>query len=79
MRVPITGDMSILEIMLKYPCTEQILASRGMACVGCMAAIEAIEMGAQMHSVNIHHLLAELNQAIEGPEQTRLDKPRPPS
>jgi len=77
--VPITGDMSILEIMLKYPCTDQVFADHGMACVGCMAAVEAVETGAQMHSVNIHRLLAELNQAIEGSKQTKLDEPRSPS
>ena len=75
--MPIIGDISILEIMLNYPCTERVFAAHGMACIGCMAAVEAIEMGAQMHSVNIHRLLAELNQAIEGPEQTRLDEPGP--
>ncbi len=78
-RVPITGDMSILEVMLKYPCTDRVFAAHGVACGGCMAAVEAVATGAQMHSVNIHYLLTELNQAIEGPKQTSLNEPRPPS
>ncbi len=77
--MPITGDISIPEIMLKYPYTDRVFAAHGISYVGCIATVEAVETGAQMHSVNIHRLLAELNQAIEGPKQPKLDESRSPS
>lgn len=60
----ITGDMSITEIVEKYPKTADILLSYGMHCFGCMAArFENLEQGALAHGIDVQRLLKDLNSA----------------
>ncbi|MDQ7092138.1 DUF1858 domain-containing protein [Desulfosporosinus sp. PR] len=60
----ITGDMSITEIVEKYPKTTDILLSYGMHCFGCMAArFENLEQGALAHGIDVQRLLKDLNAA----------------
>ncbi|KLU65559.1 MULTISPECIES: DUF1858 domain-containing protein [Desulfosporosinus] len=62
----ITGDMSITEIVEKYPKTADILLSYGMHCFGCMAArFENLEQGALAHGIDVPRLLKDLNEAIK--------------
>ncbi|WP_407312682.1 DUF1858 domain-containing protein [Desulfosporosinus sp. SB140] len=61
----ITGDMSITEIVEKYPKTADILLSYGMHCFGCMAArFENLEQGALAHGIDVQRLLKDLNASV---------------
>lgn len=60
----ITGNMSITEIVEKYPKTADVLLSYGMHCFGCMAArYENLEQGALAHGIDVPKLLKDLNSA----------------
>jgi hydrid cluster protein-associated redox disulfide domain len=61
----ITGDMTITEIVEKYPKTADVLLSYGMHCFGCMAArYENLEQGALAHGIDVPKLLKDLNSAV---------------
>jgi hybrid cluster-associated redox disulfide protein len=54
-------DMSILEALQAHPQAKEIFKKHGMACLGCMGAMqETIEGGARMHGIDLDALLAEL-------------------
>ena len=58
----ITGDMSITEIVEKYPKAADVLLSYGMHCFGCVAArYENFEQGALAHGIDVPRLLKDLN------------------
>lgn len=62
----ITGDMSLLELMQRYPKTQQYLESINMHCSQCMGAMnETIAMAARQHGIEVEHLLAELNRLVK--------------
>jgi len=62
----ITKDMSIVEVVQKYPKTAEIFMQFGMGCLGCAAArFENIEQGAVVHGINVDELIAALNKAVE--------------
>ncbi|MDP4128124.1 MAG: DUF1858 domain-containing protein [Bacillota bacterium] len=62
----ITGDMTITEVVEKYPKAVDILQSYGMHCFGCMAArFENLEQGALAHGIDVPRLLKDLNDAID--------------
>ncbi|RCX21079.1 hybrid cluster-associated redox disulfide protein [Anaerobacterium chartisolvens] len=62
----ITKDMSITDIVEKYPQTVEILMNYGMHCFGCMAArFENIEQGAMAHGINVDDLMKDLNKSLE--------------
>lgn len=59
----ITKDMSIIEIVSKYPETYAIFMKHGLHCVGCAAArFENIEQGAAAHGIDARALLGDLNE-----------------
>lgn len=58
----ITKDMTIQEIVAKYPRTVSIFERYGLGCCGCLAAeFENLEAGAIVHGVKIEDLLVDLN------------------
>lgn len=58
-------DMSIMEALQAHPQAREVFKKHGMACLGCMGAMqESIEAGARMHGIDIDALLAEL-EALE--------------
>ena len=60
----ITKDMSIIEIVQKYPDTVEVLMNAGMGCLGCAASrFENIEQGALAHGIDIDALIKGLNEA----------------
>jgi hybrid cluster-associated redox disulfide protein len=60
----ITKDMSISEVVQKYPVTIEVFRNFGMGCFGCAAArYENIEQGAMAHGVDVEVLVADLNKA----------------
>lgn len=65
----ITKDMSILEVVQKYPDTVDVFVNSGMGCLGCAAAhFENIEQGAAAHGIDVDALIKNLNDAIGAAE-----------
>ncbi len=64
--MPITGDMSITEIVEKYPKTADVFLRYGMHCFGCIAArYENVEQGARAHGIDVPSLLRDLNTVTD--------------
>lgn len=62
----ITKEMSILEIIQKYPEAMVIFKKYNMSCSHCMgASLESLEVGAKQHGVNVEQLLSELNSTAQ--------------
>jgi hybrid cluster-associated redox disulfide protein len=58
----ITKEMTITEILRRYPETLPILESYGLDCYDCqIAEFEQLEHGAMVHKVDINLLISELN------------------
>ena len=65
----ITKDMSILDVVQKYPDTVDVFVDAGMGCLGCAAAhFENIEQGAMAHGIDIDTLIDGLNEAVGAAE-----------
>lgn len=61
----ITKDMSITEVVQKYPQTAEVFMKFGMGCLGCAAArFENIEQGATVHGIDVNALVEALNKAL---------------
>lgn len=66
----ITKEMSIGEVVQKYPDTIAVFFQHGLGCVGCAAAhFENIEQGAKAHGIDINALIQALNEALSEPAQ----------
>jgi hybrid cluster-associated redox disulfide protein len=62
----VTKDMSILDIVQKYPQSLEIFAKYGLGCIGCAAArFENLEAGAKVHGFDPEDMVAEINALIE--------------
>lgn len=60
----ITKEMSIMEVVQKYPQTVDIFRNFGMGCLGCAAAhYENIDQGASAHGIDVPALIDALNKA----------------
>jgi hybrid cluster-associated redox disulfide protein len=58
----ITKDMTIMEIVQKYPKSQGIFLKSGMTCFGCPFALqETLEQGAMAHGIDVKKLLKDLN------------------
>ncbi|MGI6286506.1 hypothetical protein MHOCP_24770 [Moorella humiferrea] len=63
--VAITKEMSITEVVSKYPQTVPVFMEHGMGCLGCAAArFENIEQGARAHGIDVDRLIADLNKVV---------------
>ena len=64
----IKKDMTLGEILVKYPEAAEVLVKHGFHCIGCPAtSMETIEQGARVHGMNdkdIKSLIRELNKAV---------------
>ena len=61
----IPKEMTIEEIIRRYPQTIPIFNRFGLDCAGCqISSFEALEHGAGVHHVAIDELLKELNAVI---------------
>ncbi len=61
----ITPDMTIDEVLQRYPETIVIFARHGVECPGCCAAsYDNIAQGAQIHKADLDQLLQELNALV---------------
>ncbi len=58
----ITRDMTIQEIVARYPETIPVFESYGLGCFACLASeFENLETGATFHGVKVIDLLRDLN------------------
>jgi hybrid cluster-associated redox disulfide protein len=61
----ITRNMTISEILTRYPQTLAVFREFGLSCQECQIAdFEEVEHGAGVHNIDIELLLRELNKAI---------------
>ena len=61
----ITKEMSIMEVVQKWPQTASVFGRFGMGCLGCSAArFENIEQGANAHGISVPKLIEALNKQI---------------
>lgn len=66
----ITKDMSIMEVVQKYPDTAMVFMYAGMGCLGCAAArFENIEQGATAHGIDLDALIEALNEVVDASEE----------
>ena len=64
----ITKDMSIGEVVEKYPETVPVFLQHGLGCLGCaLARFENIQQGAMAHSIDIDVLMKALNEVVSEP------------
>jgi len=62
----ITKDMTIGDVIEKYPETALVFSKFNIGCVGCFAAsFETIEDIARVHGTDIEKLVKELNEVIK--------------
>lgn len=61
----ITRDMTIGDIIRRYPRTLKVFEKYGLDCYECQIAdYEQLEHGAGVHKTDLEKLLKELNEAI---------------
>lgn len=59
----ISKEMSITEVVEKYPDSVEVFVKHGMHCFGCMAArFENIDQGALAHGIDVDKLIEDLNK-----------------
>ncbi len=62
----ITKNMSIQEVVMKWPKTFSTFMDFGLHCIGCEAAsFENIEQGALAHGIDVGELINALNKVAE--------------
>lgn len=65
----ITRDMTLGDIISRYPETAEVMMKKGLHCVGChVAAFETLEQGAKAHGMSdkdIESMLKEMNNLIK--------------
>lgn len=58
----ITKEMTIGEVIRKYPDSAQTLMGMGMGCVGCPSSqAETLEEASQVHGIDVQTMLEKLN------------------
>ncbi|MBE0595879.1 MAG: DUF1858 domain-containing protein [Desulfuromonadales bacterium] len=61
----ITRQMTIAEVIRRYPATIAVFRRFGLDCMDCqIAEFEEIGHGAGVHKVEVESLLRELNEAV---------------
>jgi hybrid cluster-associated redox disulfide protein len=65
----ITRDMTIMDVVNKYPQSIKVFFEHGLFCIGCNVAYrETVEQGAMAHGLDVSQLMDRLNEAINNPE-----------
>lgn len=66
----VTKEMSIGEVVVKWPESAGIFMAYGLMCFGCAAArYETIEQGAMAHGIDTDALIKAINKEIENKEE----------
>ncbi|HSB73258.1 MAG TPA: DUF1858 domain-containing protein [Candidatus Methylomirabilis sp.] len=61
----ITKDMTIEEVVQRFPETIRVFSQYGVGCLGCSAAqYDNLEQGAVVHGVDVDQLVRELNACL---------------
>jgi hybrid cluster-associated redox disulfide protein len=61
----ISAEMSIGDVVSKYPDTIHVFFRHGLGCVGCaVARFENIRQGAMAHGIDVDELMKDLNDTI---------------
>lgn len=64
-KLEITKDMSIAEVIEKYPQTRDVFFDLGLGCVGCVASsFETLEEGLLAHGLDVKVVVEKLNKKI---------------
>ena len=67
----ITKEMSITEIIQRFPETHAVFTKFQLGCIGCMAAsFESVEDGLRAHGLDVDEVLKALNEAVEAEAET---------
>ena len=62
----ITKEMTIREIMGRYPETFSVFVNYGLHCIGCpIAQSETIEQAAKVHNIDLEKFIRDLNNSIK--------------
>ena len=70
----ITKDMSIMEVVQRYPDTAVVFMYAGMGCFGCHAAqFESIEEGALVHGIDADKLVEALNEIAQANDEADVE------
>ena len=65
MEQAIKKEMTIAEVVQKYPQTVEVFLRHGLMCFGCaIARFENIEQGAVAHGIDVPALVTDLNAAV---------------
>ena len=65
-KMAITGDEPIAQVLQAYPQTLRVFLSHGLMCVGCaVARFENIRDGATAHGIDVDALIKDLNAVVE--------------
>ncbi len=76
---PITGDMTIGDVVRRYPEVVETLLSFGVHCVGCGGAyVETLEQGLRGHGFSkeeVDEAVKLLNEAVKSTPQPTADTP----
>ncbi len=65
----ITKEMTILEVVTKFPETRDTFMEWGLHCFGCaVARFENIEQGATAHGIPVEKLVEALNESVDKKE-----------
>jgi len=65
MEQAINKEMSIAEVVQKYPQTVEVFLRHGLMCFGCaIARFENIAQGAAAHGIDVPTLVTDLNAAV---------------
>ena len=66
--IKVSKDMTIGEIIVRYPQSAEFFQKRGWGCFGCpMASMETLEQGAAVHGIQgkaLEKLLTELRKFL---------------
>ena len=65
-KIKITKETSILEVVKNHPETIEVFQKHGLSCIGCpFAMMETLEQGAKSHGIDVDELVKELNITVE--------------
>jgi hybrid cluster-associated redox disulfide protein len=67
----ITKEMTIGEVVEKFPQSVEVFLRHGLMCFGCaVARFENVEQGARAHGIDVEALITDLNAAMAAPQTT---------
>jgi hybrid cluster-associated redox disulfide protein len=65
----ITKEMTIGEVVEKFPQSVEVFLRHGLMCFGCaVARFENVEQGARAHGIDVEALVTDLNAAVAAPQ-----------